>query len=210
MLLKHKIFKTFRIYAFENLIVLPICITLEFVFQGKIDFMDIFRIEGPVRLGIGQNKRLKKFIPADNGGDAVAAGKSTLKKVPNLSDIDVLMQILGTLGTKVERGANGDIHIDATVVDHPIGEYDMVRKMRASICILGPLLAVPAGLRNLCRAAASGDRPVDIHLRGLAELGERFISKTVTSLPRHRRAGWSARIFSSAGHSARPCLARIM
>ena len=104
--------------------------------------MDIFRIDGPVRLDgsvkISGSKNSSLPIMA---AMLLAPGKSTLKKVPNLSDIGVLMQLLGTLGAKVERDANGDMHIDATVVDNPVGDYDIVRKMRASICILGPLLA---------------------------------------------------------------------
>jgi UDP-N-acetylglucosamine 1-carboxyvinyltransferase len=141
--------------------------------------MDIFRIEGPVRLEgsvkISGSKNSSLPIMA---AMLLAPGKSTLKKVPNLSDISVLMQLLGTLGAKVQRDHSGDIHIDATVVDNPVGDYDIVRKMRASICILGPLLArcgrVEVSMPGGC---AIGDRPVDIHLRGLAELGANIYLK---------------------------------
>jgi UDP-N-acetylglucosamine 1-carboxyvinyltransferase len=141
--------------------------------------MDIFRIDGPVRLDgsveISGSKNASLPIMA---AMLLVRGKSTLKKVPNLSDISVLMNLIGTLGAKAERDANGDIHIDATVVDHPVGDYDIVRKMRASICILGPLLArcgrVEVSMPGGC---AIGDRPIDIHLRGLKELGAKISLK---------------------------------
>jgi UDP-N-acetylglucosamine 1-carboxyvinyltransferase len=102
----------------------------------------------------------------------LAGGKSTIQGTPRLSDISVCGELLQSLGCKVDRGDNGDISIDATTVDNPVGEYEIVRKMRASICILGPLLArcgrVEVSMPGGC---AIGDRPVDIHLRGLKELG---------------------------------------
>jgi UDP-N-acetylglucosamine 1-carboxyvinyltransferase len=102
----------------------------------------------------------------------LAPGKSVIDDVPDLADIRVLMELLQSLGAKVARGESGSLEIDTTVIDNPVGEYDIVRKMRASICILGPLLArcgyaevsMPGG-------CAIGDRPVDIHVRGLRELG---------------------------------------
>lgn len=89
-----------------------------------------------------------------------------------MADITVMSKLLTGLGAKVTRNANANFEIDATVIDNPIGQYDIVRKMRAGICILGPLLArchraevsMPGG-------CAIGDRPVNIHLRGLRALG---------------------------------------
>jgi UDP-N-acetylglucosamine 1-carboxyvinyltransferase len=97
-----------------------------------------------------------------------------LKSLPRLSDISLFCELLGQLGCKVTQGADGALSIDSAVIDNPVGEYEIVRRMRASICILGPLLArfgraevsMPGG-------CAIGDRPIDIHLRGLRELGAR-------------------------------------
>ncbi len=104
-----------------------------------------------------------------------AEGESVLKNVPQLSDIAVLGELLGTLGCKVFRDEAGDLHIDSSVVDNPFGDYEIVRKMRASICVLGPLL-VRAGRAEVSMpgGCAIGDRPVDIHLRGLRELGAKI------------------------------------
>jgi UDP-N-acetylglucosamine 1-carboxyvinyltransferase len=109
----------------------------------------------------------------------LAAGKSVIKAVPYLSDISIFSQLLGQLGCKIDRHQNGDLCIDSQVIDNPIGEYDVVRKMRASVCILGPLLArcgrVEVSMPGGC---AIGDRPIDIHLRGLSELGAKIHLKS--------------------------------
>lgn len=93
-----------------------------------------------------------------------------IRSVPDLSDIHYMLTILSELGAEVER-ASGTVQIKAEKVmtDAP---YDIVRKMRASVCILGPLLgreneatvSMPGG-------CVIGDRPIDLHLRGFEALG---------------------------------------
>ena len=138
--------------------------------------MDIFRIEGPVRLSgsarVNSSKNASLPIMA---ATLLAPGTSVLQGVPHLSDISVCGQLLGQLGCKLKRHADGDLHIDSTVVDHPVGEYDIVRKMRASICILGPLLARCGRTEvSMPGGCAIGDRPVDLHIKGLKALGARI------------------------------------
>jgi len=138
--------------------------------------MDIFRIEGPVQLNgtvhINGSKNASLPIMA---ASILAAGKTVLKSVPHLSDISVCGQLLGQLGCKVERLSNGDLSVDSTVIDNPVGKYDIVCRMRASICILGPLLARCGRAEvSMPGGCAIGDRPVDIHLRGLRELGAKI------------------------------------
>ncbi|MEJ2701469.1 MAG: UDP-N-acetylglucosamine 1-carboxyvinyltransferase [Sedimentisphaerales bacterium] len=138
--------------------------------------MDIFHIEGPVKLSgsvrINSSKNASLPIMASA---ILGAGKSVLQGVPDLSDIAVCEQLLGQLGCKVSREDNGDLCIDAAVVDHPVGEYDIVRKMRASICILGPLLARCGRAEvSMPGGCAIGDRPVDLHVKGLTALGARI------------------------------------
>ncbi len=104
--------------------------------------MDVFRIEGPVRLSgsvrVGGSKNASLPIMA---ATMLGAGKSTLRAVPRLSDISVCNELLERLGCKIVREDDGRLSIDSTVIDNPVGEYEIVRRMRASICILGPLLA---------------------------------------------------------------------
>jgi UDP-N-acetylglucosamine 1-carboxyvinyltransferase len=77
--------------------------------------------------------------------------------------------------SNVSKSANGDLCIDSTVVDNPVGDYEIVRRMRASICILGPLLARCGRAEvSMPGGCAIGDRPVDIHIRGLRKLGAKI------------------------------------
>jgi UDP-N-acetylglucosamine 1-carboxyvinyltransferase len=135
--------------------------------------MDVFQIQGPVRLSgrvdVSGSKNAALPIMA---ASILAPGRSTLVGVPQLADIAVLKELLEHLGCRVERQADGSLAIDATTVDNPVGPYEIVRKMRASICILGPLLtrcnraevSMPGG-------CAIGDRPINLHLTGLRQLG---------------------------------------
>ncbi|MHC4911624.1 MAG: UDP-N-acetylglucosamine 1-carboxyvinyltransferase [Planctomycetota bacterium] len=137
--------------------------------------MDVFRIEGPVRLSgtVAVNGSKNASLPI-MAAAILAPGKSVLKGIPHLSDISVCGQLLKRLGCKLNRGQNRDLSIDSTVIDNPVGEYDVVRRMRASICILGPLLARCRRAKvSMPGGCAIGYRPVDIHLRGLRELGAR-------------------------------------
>ncbi len=135
--------------------------------------MDIFRIEGPVRLcgSVTINGSKNASLPI-MAASILAGGKSTLSAVPNLSDISVFSQLLEQLGCCVTRSDNGQLCIDSTVIDNPVGDYEIVRKMRASICILGPLLARYGKAKvSMPGGCAIGDRPVNLHIRGLQELG---------------------------------------
>ena len=135
--------------------------------------MDIFQIEGPVRLSgtVSVNGSKNACLPI-MAATILAPGESLLRAVPHLSDISVCGKLLSDLGCKLTRRPNGDLSIDSTVIDNPVGEYDIVRRMRASICILGPLLARCGRAEvSMPGGCAIGDRPVNIHIRGLRELG---------------------------------------
>jgi len=135
--------------------------------------MDVFRIDGPVQLrgsiNISGSKNASLPIMA---ATILAPGCSTIRNTPKLADIRVMADLLANLGAKVQQDNNGNLQIDTTKIDNPLGEYDIVRRMRASICILGPLLARCGHAEvSMPGGCAIGDRPVDIHLRRLRELG---------------------------------------
>jgi len=97
-----------------------------------------------------------------------------LAGVPRLSDVDTLALVLERLGMRVARTDDGLLL--ETVDPAPVrAEYDLVSRMRASFCVLGPLLArrgrAVVALPGGCNI---GDRPVDLHLKGLAALGARI------------------------------------
>lgn len=142
--------------------------------------MDVFQIEGPVRLSgrVEVNGSKNASLPI-MAATLLAPGRSTLIGVPSLADINVFRELIDQLGCKVERQADGLLAIDATTIDNPVGPYEIVRKMRASICILGPLLArcgrVEVSMPGGC---AIGDRPINLHLTGLRQLGARIHLKS--------------------------------
>ena len=138
--------------------------------------MDIFEIDGPVKLtgtidvAGSKNSALPILAAA-----LLAAGETVIPNAPNLADIRSFETLLASLGAKVRRDDHTGLHIDAATIDNPVGEYEIVRKMRASICILGPLLARCGQVKvSMPGGCAIGDRPVDIHLRGLKALGARI------------------------------------
>src|ERR1700729_2217924 len=93
-----------------------------------------------------------------------------IHRVPDLSDVHYMLQILNHLGAEVER-ASGVVTVKAEKVD-TIAPYDVVRKMRASVCVLGPLLGrEKEATVSLPGGCVIGDRPIDLHLRGFQALG---------------------------------------
>src|SRR5687767_1826967 len=93
--------------------------------------------------------------------------------VPDLSDIHYMLQILSHLGAQVER-ASGTVTVQATKIA-TTAPYDIVRKMRASVCVLGPLLGrEKEATVSLPGGCVIGDRPIDLHLKGFEALGAAY------------------------------------
>jgi UDP-N-acetylglucosamine 1-carboxyvinyltransferase len=93
-----------------------------------------------------------------------------LHRVPDLSDLHYMLQILTHLGAQVER-ASGTVTVTADTVES-VAPYDVVRKMRASVCVLGPLLGrCKEATVSLPGGCVIGDRPIDLHLKGFEALG---------------------------------------
>ncbi len=97
----------------------------------------------------------------------------TLRGIPNLSDVRFMGDILRSLGAEVTF-ADDSVTIHARKIQE-VGKYDLIRKMRASICILGPLMGRLGKARvSLPGGCIIGARPIDLHLKGLRALGARF------------------------------------
>jgi len=125
------------------------------------------RLRGTARINGSKNAALPIMAAA-----LLANGPSVFQDVPNLSDINHQIALLRELGATAERLADGSLRIEVTAETNSHARYDLVRKMRASICVLGPLLAKRRYARvSMPGGCAIGDRPVDIHLRGLEALG---------------------------------------
>jgi UDP-N-acetylglucosamine 1-carboxyvinyltransferase len=102
----------------------------------------------------------------------LAKGKCVIKGVPNLSDVEVLSKILRELGVSVERKPNGDIETEVRDEKNSTARYELVKTMRASFCVLGPLI----GKRRTAKVSLPGGcvigvRPIDLHEKGLKMLG---------------------------------------
>ena len=133
----------------------------------------MFTIQGGKPLaGIVQVSGSKNAALPIMAASLLAAGEVRLARVPQVTDVDTLALLLGHLGVAVKRQLDGSVAI-VTIDPGPVrAPQRLVRRMRASFCVLGPLLArrrraivpLPGG----CRI---GPRPVDIHLRGLEALG---------------------------------------
>lgn len=136
--------------------------------------MDKLLIEGGVRLtgeiGISgaKNAALPLLCAALLTREAV-----TYTNVPQLNDIDTLLKLLARMGVKVSRDlAAGTVTLDASALDNPVAPYDLVKTMRASILVLGPLVARCGEARvSLPGGCAIGARPVDQHIKGLQAMG---------------------------------------
>ena len=101
-----------------------------------------------------------------------------LKNLPRLADVDSFMHLLNMLGVStMVRGARGDefgrvMTLKAEGITSTTAPYDMVRKMRASILVLGPMLArMGEATVSLPGGCAIGNRPIDLHLRAFQDLG---------------------------------------
>ena len=95
----------------------------------------------------------------------------TFTNVPALNDIDTMLKLLAQMGVKVEQG-NGKVTLQADVLDNPVATYEMVKTMRASILVLGPLTARLGETKvSLPGGCAIGARPVDQHIKGLQSMG---------------------------------------
>ena len=124
------------------------------------------RLSGRVRVDGSKNATLP-IMAASLAVD----GPVVLNNVPDLVDVRTMTQLLRSLGAEVSIG-DGCLEIDARAADGVVAEYDLVRRMRASVCVLGPLLARFGSARvSLPGGCNIGHRPIDLHLRGLAALG---------------------------------------
>ncbi len=99
-------------------------------------------------------------------------GDVVLHRVPRLVDIDTMTSLLRSLGTFIADQPDGSLLVNAADAHGTLAEYDLVRRMRASVCVLGPLLSrFGKACVSLPGGCNIGHRPIDLHLKGLAALG---------------------------------------
>jgi UDP-N-acetylglucosamine 1-carboxyvinyltransferase len=102
----------------------------------------------------------------------LSEGPVTISNLPHLQDITTSLELLGRMGVEPVMGDNMTVQLDGSKVEHCHAPYELVKKMRASILVLGPLLAHFGSAEvSLPGGCAIGSRPVDLHIRGLEAMG---------------------------------------
>jgi UDP-N-acetylglucosamine 1-carboxyvinyltransferase len=125
------------------------------------------RLEGEVRISGAKNAVLPILCAT-----LLADAPVEIGNVPNLFDVKTTLRVLAELGAGVTMDDAFDLSIDPRSVRSHVAPYELVRTMRASVLVLGPLLAkFGAAEVSLPGGCAIGSRPVDLHLKGLRALG---------------------------------------
>ena len=130
------------------------------------------RLEGEVRVTGAKNSVLKLMAAA-----LLAVGRTTLREVPDILDVTIMAELLRRLGCDVEHVG------DVVTIDVPErlehrADYDLVRRMRASICVLGPLLARTGAAEVALPGGDNiGSRGLDMHVDGLQHMGANVLSE---------------------------------
>jgi UDP-N-acetylglucosamine 1-carboxyvinyltransferase len=137
--------------------------------------MDKFIINGGRKLSGEMTLQGSKnaALPILAAGLLFDKGQTTIKNVPNLADIDTMLQVLNHLGVKTTWDKSAQVvTMDASNIATGEAPYDLVRKMRASFLVMGPLLGRTGQARvSLPGGCVLGPRPVDYHLKAFARLG---------------------------------------
>ncbi len=127
------------------------------------------RLQGEVRISGAKNAALPVLVSS-----LLVDGECTFRNIPDLADIKTIKKLLRSLGVKIEGGETVRVH--AADIANCEASYDLVRTMRASILVLGPLVARRGEARvSLPGGCAIGARPVNLHIRALQEMGAEVI-----------------------------------
>ena len=128
-------------------------------------------LNGDVKISGAKNSALPILISS-----LLVDGTLTLSNVPHLQDITTTMGLLSHLGVQMQVNENMHIAADASAVDQIRAPYELVKTMRASILVLGPLLARMGHAEvSLPGGCAIGSRPVNLHIKGLEAMGAKVI-----------------------------------
>ena len=125
------------------------------------------RLRGEVAMSGAMNAALPILCAALLTRDPV-----TVSRLPQLNDVRTMLRLLEQMGVRVAREAPDAVTLDASALTNPVAPYDLVKTMRASVLVLGPLVARAGEARvSLPGGCAIGARPVDQHIKGLQAMG---------------------------------------
>jgi len=124
-------------------------------------------LQGTVRVSGAKNAVLPIIVAS-----MLATTESTLQEIPQLDDVHTVCEVISSLGVKVDSSQEGTLVIDAANLDSFSAPYDLVRRMRASFLVMGPLLARKRrGKISLPGGCSIGARPIDLHLKAFEAMG---------------------------------------
>ena len=127
-------------------------------------------LEGTVEVCGAKNSVLKLMAAM-----VLAEGRYVLSNVPRIADVETMSDVLVAMGADVHRSAHHEITVDIPATLEPEAPYELVERMRASIVVLGPLLARYGRARVALPGGDDfGPRPIDMHVKGLETLGATF------------------------------------
>ena len=125
------------------------------------------RLSGEIRISGAKNAALPILAATLLSDKPVSVGN-----IPHLHDITTTMELLGRMGVRLVVDEKMNIEVDSSTINSYVAPYELVRTMRASILVLGPLLARFGEAHvSLPGGCAIGTRPVDIHINGLIKMG---------------------------------------
>jgi len=135
--------------------------------MDKLSIIGGKRLDGEIRISGAKNSALPILAST-----LLAQEPVTIRNLPHLHDVTTMIELLGRMGVSLLVGDKLSVEIDATTLEHCVAPYDLVKTMRASILVLGPLVARFGEAEvSLPGGCAIGSRPVDLHIRGLEAMG---------------------------------------
>ena len=136
----------------------------------RLEVLGANKLKGKIKISGSKNASLPILAAT-----LLSNKKTTIKNLPKVRDIETMLTLLQSLGSKVEIN-NNQIVVDNIQQKKKFASYNLVKTMRAGILVLGPLLAKFGSAKvSLPGGCAIGTRPVDIHLKALSKLGVKYI-----------------------------------
>jgi UDP-N-acetylglucosamine 1-carboxyvinyltransferase len=125
------------------------------------------RLDGEIRISGAKNAVLPILA-----GTLLADGPAIIENVPHLHDVTTTVELLGSMGVQVVIDEKLSIEVDCSTIENQVAPYHLVKTMRSSILVLGPLLARFGQAEvSLPGGCAIGSRPVNLHIKGLQDMG---------------------------------------
>lgn len=138
--------------------------------MARIEIEGGHRLEGTVEISGAKNAVLPILMAS-----LLTSSPCRLAGVPHLKDVTTTIELLGQMGVEISLGEGFEVGLNAATLTTQVAPYELVKTMRASILVLGPLLARSGEAKvSLPGGCAIGARPVNMHLKGLAAMGAKI------------------------------------